>query len=214
MVYKLDVKNENIRQCIVKMSNRIACMYDLAIEAMQSNDVDKALKVMKMDEFVNAAEEEINQMAIESLALLSPVAKDLRVEIAAIKIASELERIGDYAKSVASFIIKNGQVDEELCQLSSKIVDAALVMLDHAMEAYVNKDADQAMIIPEEDDLIDDVFDEVIALLKKRLVSQQQIELLIPAVGMMRNLERAGDHITNICEHIVFENKGQYIEFS
>jgi len=214
MVFKIDEKNELIVACIVKMANRVSDMYLLSIDAMKDNDSKKALKVITMDEFVNSGEEEANTIAIESLALLSPVASDLRSVVAAIKIASELERIGDYAKGIASFIIKNGEVDHEICQLSSNLCDAILTMLDHSIDAYVKRDAEMAMFIPEEDKTIDDIFAEVIGLLQNRLNSQDDVSYLIPMVGMMRNLERAGDHITNICEHIIFDVKGQRIEFS
>jgi phosphate transport system protein len=214
MVFKIDEKNELIVACIVKMANRVANMYRLAIEAMNENDMEKALKVISMDEFVNIGEEEANTLAIESLALLSPVASDLRIVVAAIKIASELERIGDYAKGIASFLIKNEEVDQEIKELSSKLTDAILIMLDHSIDAYVKRDAETAMLIPEEDKEIDLIFFEVIGLLQKRLNNQEDVSYLIPMIGMMRNLERAGDHITNICEHIVFDVKGQRIEFS
>lgn len=196
------------------MSKRVEDMYSLALDIMETGDKDMALKVIEMDDFVNSAEEEINDLAIEALALLSPVASDLRKIIAAIKISSDLERIGDYAKSIAGFVVRNGQLDPELAKMARKLGDTFLTMIDHAMDSYSKADAMWAMSIPEEDLEIDRIFDEILAVLQTRIRNQEMAEDIIPIMGMLRNLKRAGEHTKNICEHTIFEVKGQHIEFN
>lgn len=214
MMIKLDEKCNELKNCVIKMSKRVEDMYALALDIMGTGDKDVALKVIEMDDFVNSAEEEINDLAIEALALLSPVASDLRKVIAAIKISSDLERIGDYAKSIAGFVVRNGKLDAELTAKSRELGDAFLTMIDHAMDSYSKSDAMWAMTIPEEDLEIDRIFDEIMDILQNRIRNQEMAEDIIPIMGMLRNLKRAGEHTKNICEHTIFEVKGQHIEFN
>lgn len=211
---KLDDKCKKIKDCVMKMANRVEQMYSLSLEIIESGDTEQALKVIQMDDFVNSAEEEINDLAIEALALLSPVASDLRKVITGIKISSDLERIGDYAKSIAGFVLRNGKLDEEVAAKARQLGDVFLTMIDHAMDSYNKSDAVWAMSIPEEDTEIDRIFDEILTILQDRIKKQENVSDLIPIVGMLRNLKRAGEHTKNICEHTIFEVKGQHIEFN
>lgn len=211
---KLDEQCLQIKDCVLSMANAVSKMYALSLEALEFEDKEKALKVIKMDDVVNRYEEEINDLAIDALALLSPVASDLRKVLAAIKIASDLERIGDYAKGIAFFMIKNGGLDEEIMLLAKQLGDVFLTMLDHAMDSYAQSDAHWAMSIPEEDLEIDRLFDEILNVLKSRAKIQERFDIFIPIIGMLRNLKRAGEHTKNICEHTIFEIKGQHVEFN
>lgn len=211
---KLDDKCKRIKDCVMQMANRVEQMYSLSLEIIESGDSEQALKVIQMDDFVNSAEEEINDLAIEALALLSPVASDLRKVITGIKISSDLERIGDYAKSIAGFVLRNGKLDEEVAAKARQLGDVFLTMIDHAMDSYNKSDAVWAMSIPEEDAEIDRIFDEILTILQDRIKKQENVHDLIPIVGMLRNLKRAGEHTKNICEHTIFEVKGQHIEFN
>ncbi len=209
---RIDEQCSMLKQAILNMARRVSSMIELSLEAMAEQDANKALKVIKMDEFVNCAEEDINNIAIEGIALLSPVATDLRVLIAGIKIASDLERIGDYAKNIATYVIEKGMFDEEIIVKAREMGDVFLTMLDHAMDAYNREDVKWAMTIPEEDEKINEKFREIIQLLEAR--SEESVRLLIPTIGVIRNLERAGDHTKNICEHCIFQIKGMHIEFN
>lgn len=211
---KLDDKCNRIKECVMQMSKRVEDMYSLALDIIETGDKDIALKVIEMDGFVNSAEEEINDLAIEALALLSPVASDLRKVITGIKISSDLERIGDYAKSIAGFVVRDGKLDPELAKKARELGDAFLTMIDHAMDSYSKSDAVWAMSIPEEDLQIDRIFDEILKILQDRIQKQEMVEDIIPIMGMLRNLKRAGEHTKNICEHTIFEVKGQHIEFN
>lgn len=213
---KLDAKNELLKNSILAMARRVANMYEVAVEAVEENDNEKALKVIRMDEYVNLAEEEINDLAIESLALLSPVASDLRIVVSSIKIAIELERIGDYSKAIAKFVIKNDPLDNDIISKTRELCDVFLVMFDHAMDAYDKGDANWAISIPEEDVKINEIFNEILEILREKSIEgdKDTIINLIPTIRMMRNLERAGDHTKNICEHIIYQVKGKHFEFN
>ena len=213
---KLDAKNELLKDSILLMAKKVVKMYEFAIESIEENDNEKALKVIRMDEYINLAEEEINDLSIEALALLSPVASDLRNVVASIKIAAELERIADYSKAIAKFVIKNDTLDNDILKKSRELCDVFLTMFDHTMDAYDKGDANWALVIPEEDVKINEIFEEILEILKEKSIDgdKETIVNLIPTIRMLRNLERAGDHTKNICEHIIHQVKGKYFEFN
>lgn len=211
---KLDEKCSLIKDCVMKMAKRVEDMYSISLEIMETGNTEAALKVIEMDSFVNSAEEEINDLAIEALCLLSPVASDLRKVITGIKIASDLERIGDYAKNIAGFVVRNGKLDKKLASMAKDLGDAFLTMIDHAMDSYNKSDAVWAMSIPEEDLQIDRIYDEIVNYLQEEIKRQEVSADIIPILSMLRNLKRAGEHTKNICEHTIFEVKGQHIEFN
>lgn len=211
---KLDELNSAIKHKLIEMSKKVTIMHEMALETLETDDASKALEVIKLDQIVNAYEEDINQLVLESLALLSPVAKDLRHVVAAIKISSELERIGDYAKNIVAFTIQKGVLDDELKVKVREIGDIFLTMLDHTMDAYDKRDAEWAMNIPMEDKEINHRYKVIRALLQQRIKDSRNLEDVIFIFSLIRNLERAGDHTKNICEHIIYEVKGQHIEFN
>ena len=192
------------------MATIINNMYAKVYEALDEHNVDKALEVIKMDEFVNRLDEEVNDLAIENLALLAPVASDLRKVIAAIKITTDLERIGDYAKNIASFVITDGYINEDIKDDVKIMIDNFLTMLDHAMDCYNKEDLKWAYEIPLEDENINAAFKSIVDKVK----TDENVDHAIAMSSMLRNIERAGDHTKNVCEHIIYQLKGLHIEFN
>lgn len=192
------------------MATIINNMYAKVYEALDEHNVDKALEVIKMDEFVNRLDEEVNDLAIENLALLAPVASDLRKVIAAIKITTDLERIGDYAKNIASFVITDGYINEEIKDDVKVMIDNFLTMLDHAMDCYNKENLKWAYEIPLEDENINAAFKSIVDKVK----TDENVDHVIAMSSMLRNIERAGDHTKNVCEHIIYQLKGLHIEFN
>ena len=192
------------------MATIINNMYAKVYEALDEHNVDKALEVIKMDEFVNRLDEEVNDLAIENLALLAPVASDLRKVIAAIKITTDLERIGDYAKNIASFVITDGYINEDIKDDVKIMIDNFLTMLDHAMDCYNKEDLKWAYEIPLEDENINAAFKSIVDKVK----TDENVDHVIAMSSMLRNIERAGYHTKNVCEHIIYQLKGLHIEFN
>lgn len=207
---KIDEKLSYLKQRILQMATIINNMYAKVYEALDEHNVDKALEVIKMDEFVNRLDEEVNDLAIENLALLAPVASDLRKVIAAIKITTDLERIGDYAKNIASFVITDGYINEEIKDDVKVMIDNFLTMLDHAMDCYNKEDLKWAYEIPLEDENINAAFKSIVDKVK----TDENVDHVIAMSSMLRNIERAGDHTKNVCEHIIYQLKGLHIEFN
>jgi len=210
---KINLELSLFKENILLMGSRVYKMHEDALRALKNNDKDLALSIIDSDEYVNNDEESVNRRALEVLALLAPVASDLRIIIAGIKIATDLERMGDYAKNIARFILKNDPVRDEQMILIEEIYRLYLDFLSKAMDAFNERNLDAAFALPKLDEEID-------ALIKNLFFKLEEIELndpntirLIPLVGMARNIERAGDHTKNICEQIIYEVTGQHYDF-
>lgn len=209
---KIDKELNEMEENIIKMGNKVILMHTAVMDVLEAPDKEKELAIIQSDDRINHLEEEINDQAITSLALLSPVASDLRKVIAAIKIASELERIGDYAKNIAIFLIKHEELDENIRAYASSMEKEFIAMLENAITCYMNADVEAAFEIPEQDKQINTLLKET-----KHNVTKQQKEALLEHVfeisSMLRNIERAGDHVKNICEHVIYMVKGQHYDF-
>ena len=210
---KMDESLAAFQALILQMYRKVKTMHELALDILRSGDKEKALQLIYMDDFVNHLEEEINDQAQTVLALLSPVATDLRKVIAGIKIASDLERIGDYAKNIADYVIKKGPAEPPFVGEQAEAIGRLfLEMLDAAMDAYQKEDVAQAYQIPRQDEQINDQFAELSGQIETAVMQGMQMEHVVPLVAMLRNFERAGDHTKNICEHLIYQVKGQHID--
>jgi len=210
---RIDTEIEVFKEDIILMSQRVRKMFLTAIEVLHTGNKEKALSVVELDDYVNNANEEVNEKAVEVLSLLAPVASDLRIVIAGIKIATDLERIGDYAKAIARFVIKNDDLDPKLLPNIDALGEKFIAFFDLTMDAYARRDVKLALDLPSRDDEIDAAFKKLINYLEEMYNKQENITNLIPTIGMLRNIERAGDHTKNICENIIYEVKGQHYDF-
>lgn len=210
---KINLELSLFKENIILMSSRVYKMHEDALKALKTNDKDLALSIIESDEYVNNDEEAINKRALEVLALLAPVASDLRIIIAGIKIATDLERMGDYAKSIARFTLRNDPILEEQMILIEDIYRVYLDFFSKVMEAFENKDLDAAFALPKIDDEIDSLIKNLFFKLEEVEMNDPNTIRLIPLVGMARNIERAGDHTKNICEQIIYEATGQHYDF-
>ncbi|MBM7701523.1 phosphate signaling complex protein PhoU [Metabacillus iocasae] len=182
-----------------------------AIEALETKNVDLALEIIDEDYKVDNLEEEINDLAIWLIAKQQPVAIDLRRVVVAIKIASDLERMADFAVNIAKSTIRIGEEPlikplEHVKQMHTISVD----MLSKCLTAYQEEDVLLAKQVAEMDDKVDDLYGitikELLTLAQDEKGSMNQITQLM-FVG--RYLERAADHATNIGESVLYLVKGK-----
>ena len=207
---KLDAELAAMEQNLLKMAQRVIAMHEKVVAALKQPSKEIELDIVQADDVINHLEEEINDQAIRSLALLSPVASDLRKVIADIKIASELERIGDYAKNIAIFLSKNESLDATIRSYGIAMEEQLMEMLKDTITAYEQRDVDMAFEIAERDKAIKELYYK----LKSKLKEQEDLlQHIFEISAMMRNMERAGDHTKNICEHIIYMMKGQHYDF-
>ncbi|MEG2544758.1 MAG: phosphate signaling complex protein PhoU [Longicatena sp.] len=209
---KIDQELDIMEQNVLKMGRKVVCMHEKVVHVLSAPDKEKELEIVQADDIINHLEEEINDCAVRSLALLSPVASDLRKVVADIKIASELERIGDYAKNIAIFLIKHETIDQNILDYAQAMENGFITMLNETMQCYANRDIEKAFEIPERDKEINTLYKEL-----KNKIKENEDPLLFEHIfeisSMLRNIERAGDHTKNICEHIIYMVKGQHYDF-
>ncbi len=210
---KIETEIQLFKDDIFLMSQNVRRMFTMAIEVLDTGNKEKALSIVELDEYVNNANEAINDKAVEVLSLLAPVASDLRIIIAGIKIATDLERIGDYAKAIGRFVIKNDDLDQQLLPYIDTIGEKFMEFYDETIIAYINRDVKLALELPSRDDEIDAAFKNMISHIELLTEQKKDITHLVPTIGMLRNIERAGDHTKNICEQVIYEVRGQHYDF-
>jgi phosphate transport system protein len=210
---KIDERINQIDETILEMGYRVKGMFELSLRVLESGDKEKALYVVESDDFINNYNEEINNLCINVLSLLQPVASDLRGVISAIKIANDMERIGDYAKSIARYVIRNDRLDDDLLPVALQLGELFVDLYGKTLKALKETDIKMAYEIPVLDEKIDQTFKSMGVYVEDLIKNGNRLEHPFATISMMRNIERAGDHAKNICEHLIYRIKGQYIDF-
>ena len=186
-----------------------------AMEAFQTHNIDLALKVMEEDTTANILYEEINDFAILLIAKQQPVAIDLRRIMVAIKIATDLERMADFAANIAKSTIRIGQEPhiKETSKLK-KMYEISSVMLKEALKSYQQEDLHLAKQVSEMDDQVDSLYGEVIKELFDLYNQKENYDQLVQMLFICRYLERYADHITNITEYVFYMVKGKHYDLN
>lgn len=182
-----------------------------SLEALETANVELALKIMEDDTDADLMEEEINDFAILLIAKQQPVAIDLRRIIVAIKIANDIERIADFATNIAKSAIRIGNEPlikpiEHIKQMHE--ITADMLML--ALEAFNEEDINKAKRVAEMDDEVDELYGQAIRdLLEINQKHPEHMSQVNNLSFVCRFLERAADHVTNIGEHVFYLVKGR-----
>ena len=202
---------DEIKSQLLELGSLAQISVDEAITALKNQDVDKALEIIENDNKINRLEEEINERAIWLIAKEQPLATDLRRLISALKITTDVERVGDLAVNIAKSIIRIGDKPfvkpiEEIPALAQKAND----MLREVLASFYDEDVNQAMAVADADDEIDNMYGrlvkELLELMTKHPESVSQIQQLS---FICRYIERIGDHCTNISESVIYVVKGK-----
>ncbi len=198
-----------LKKEINEMWNLVHHQLERAGESVMNIDKELAQQVMICEKRVNAFELKIDSDIEEVIALYNPVAIDLRFVLAMLKINSNLERLGDFAEGLARFVLKTDDMvlDKELLKSLrlKEMVDAVISMLDCTQQALIDEDLDKATSVFVKDGLVDEINADATKVLSDYIKQHPDSTLAcLNLVGVFRKLERAGDHITNIAEEIVF----------
>lgn len=208
---KLDERLNELEEMVLTMANQVRSMMEQSKDALLNNRKDQALFIIESDAHINNLELEINETSVSILSLLQPVASDLRRVLAALKISNDLERIGDYAKNIARYIIKNEKFPEPLVNEAQELFDLFFSNFDQVIEIIETDDVKLAYQTAEADELMDGSFKKIANKVDKENRDTHQINFA--TIGLLRNIERAGDHTKNICEHVIYRKKSQYVDF-
>ena len=177
-----------------------------SVDALRNLDITKAEKVIKDDQLINRKRWDIEEKCINLLATQQPVATDLRELIAVLSISTDLERMGDHAEGIAKIAIMHGDnpLIKPLVDIP-RMAEKASDMLTRSIDAFINRDAETAKAICEEDDEVDALYDQTYReLLTFMTEDPTKITRATYLLWAAHNLERIADRVTNICERIVF----------
>ena len=210
----LGLSIDTLKQYTINMIEECVSILDLSVECMLKQDIEGCKKVIKQDDKIDELRENIRDRSIELLVLKQPMARDLRYIYALGFIALELERIGDYAVNIAEETIKICQ-DEYIKDLIDipKMYEECKKMILEVKESLENENEDLAREIALQDDKIDSLYNRVQEdCLRVMNANPQTINQGVNLLFIGRYLERIGDHITNICEMIIFAINGEMTE--
>lgn len=203
---------DRLRALISQMGGLAEHSIRESMRCLQQRDLEGAEKIVAEDKKLDALEIETERRAVELIALRAPMAGDLRDVVAAMKISSVVERIGDYAKNIAKRIplIDNVGAIEAL-SLLPEMARIATEMVHDVLNAFVNRDADAAVRVIERDQAVDDFYNSIFrTLLTFMMENPHNIGQSTHLLFIAKNVERVGDHATNIAEMVFYAATGEY----
>ena len=199
---------------IAKMGGLAEQVLGQSIDALERRDPDLAEVTIKEDEVIDALEHEIEEQAIVMIARRQPMAYDLRQIMAALRIANDLERIGDLGKNIAKRVLAvvGEQQPKQLMLGLKHMGELALEQLKEVLDAFIERDADRALKVWYKDEEIDAMYNSLFReLLTYMMEDPRNIGLCTHLLFGAKNIERIGDHATNIAETVYFLVHGSAI---
>jgi phosphate transport system protein len=208
-----DEELEKLRTSVLEMGTLVDDQIACAMRALAERDEALARATIERDHAVNRLDVEIDDLAIKLLALRQPAARDLRLITIALKVSTDLERVGDMASHMAerAYELAAEPPIQPVINLPH-MADLARNMLQRALDAFVREDADLALAVCQADDAVDKLHDQFL----RDIVSFMAVEprAIGPAIRLLfvsKNLERVADHATNIAEMVIYLVKGRSI---
>jgi phosphate transport system protein len=202
-----------IRGLVSEMGGRAEAAITESIQALSRLDLDSASGVVQEDRKIDELEAEIERQVIRLIALRAPMADDLRDAVAALKISGVIERIGDYAKNIAKRVpLLTDMRNSEPMAILPAMARAVSDMVRGALDAYAARDAAAAVAVQEADRHVDDFYNSLFrTLLTYMMENPTSITQSAHLLFIAKNLERIGDHATNIAEMVFFAATGEQL---
>lgn len=196
---------------ILKMGLMVERTLGDAMAAVKSGDIQAAAGVIEADREIDAAESRIEELCAMLIAREQPVAGDLRAVMAILKVSSELERMGDHARSLAEYSGRLGTAELAMALPSMEpMLSRILDMIKAGLEAFTEHDAKAALSVAEQDNVVDRLHDDLYRLLMNALGrGEGDPAKLVPLLFLNRFLERLGDRVTKMCEWIYYACSGE-----
>ncbi len=211
LIKSFDQELKRLHGLIAEMGGIVENQVALAAEAIMDRDTTAATRAVEQDPRVDALEREVEQFVIRTLALRQPMAGDLRKVVAALKITAALERIGDYAANVAkrSIVLAQFSLPYSLAGLAhmARLVQESLKLI---IDAVGEDDADKAVQVWRSDLVVDDLYNAIFReLITYMMEDPRNITPCTHLLFIAKNLERIGDHATNIAETVYYAVRGE-----
>jgi phosphate transport system protein len=204
-----------VKDDVLLLSSMVEDAVMESIQALKDNDLEHSRQILKDDLVINRKRYEIETVIMVLIASQQPIARDLRMLAASLDICTELERIGDYAKGIATINLRSEGLGmpailREIQSMAEKAVD----LLHRSMTAYADEDLPAVKMLIAEDDVIDTSYDSLYTNAVQSLIRDpRNIDRVNYVIWVAHNLERMGDRATNICERVFFIVTGErYLE--
>jgi len=209
-----DQELQRLQDDVLLLGNMVENALTDSVQHLKKRDFEGSQRLIAEDRRINERRFAIEDRVLTLIATQQPMARDLRTLAAVLEIITELERIGDYAKGIARINLMIGEQP-----LLKPLIDIPLMaekardMLHRALDAFVRQDVELARAIPDDDDDVDNLYNQVYRELLTMLMSQprngEQANYLL---WVAHNLERAADRVINLCERVVFTVTGEMVE--
>ena len=207
----LDKEIKIIRDDVLLLSSMVETALVESVSALKDHNMERSRVVYESDVLINAKRFDLEGQIIVTIATQAPILFDLRFLASAMNICTELERIGDYAKTIARINLMSEGVG--VPHLLSNIYDMGVItsdMLHHAMTAFMHTNAPTAIRIISDDDIIDAMYNNLYSELMDFVIRRpQDVERANYLFWVAHNLERAADRVTNICERTIYIETGE-----
>ena len=210
--------NEELSQLdnlLAEMGGLCEAQLSKAMEAMVKRDVDLASAVIEGDRRIDDLEKQGDSLAINLIALRQPMAADLRMIIASLKVANNLERVGDYAKNIGKrkIALSKSPVISNTANSIQRMSTMVEGMIKNALDALINRDSQRAKDVriseQEVDQMQSSLFKELLTFMAE---DPESISTCTHLLFVAKNLERVGDHMTSVAEQIVFIVEGEILD--
>ena len=210
--------NEELSQLdnlLAEMGGLCEAQLSKAMEAMVKRDVDLASAVIEGDRRIDDLEKQVDSLAINLIALRQPMAADLRMIIASLKVANNLERVGDYAKNIGkrTIALSKSPVISNTANSIQRMSTMVEGMIKNALDALINRDSQRAKDVRISDQEVDQMHSSLFKeLLTFMAEDPENISTCTHLLFIAKNLERVGDHMTSVAEQIVFIVEGEILD--
>ena len=211
---KFDMQLQHLNEQLIHMGELCEVAINRATTALQKGDIEQAREVREADEEIDQMEKDIERLCLKLLLQQQPVARDLRQISAALKMITDMERIGDQASDIAEIIISEGRVEPTEIPRIGQMSEAAAKMVRDSVTAYVEKNLELSRNVMEADDEVDKMFEENKQELVEFIAENKgnQGVTVIDLIMVAKYLERIADHATNIAEWVEFSITGIHKE--
>lgn len=200
---------EKLNANILKMGKMIEIAIESTVIALMGRDIQAASTVPENDEAIDNMEREIEALCMKLLLQQQPVATDLRVITAALKMVTDMERIGDHAADIAELVLQIPDCKYNKMDTITEISTQIIKMIHDSVNSFIQRNYDKAQIVIAQDDIVDNLYHEIKSDLIQKIKKTDDGEQILDYLLIARYFERIGDHATNIAKWVVFAITGK-----
>ncbi|MCI6499712.1 MAG: phosphate signaling complex protein PhoU [Lachnospiraceae bacterium] len=207
---KYDDELQDLSTELIKMGATAAQAIEKAMKAIKDSDKELAKEIIEGDRVINDMEKDIEHRCLRLILKQQPVARDLRKVSTAIKMVTDIERIGDAASDIAEITIHLDECEfQDIKNAVLNMAETAKNMVVSAIDAYVEENMILALNTIKQDDIVDECFLSIRRELSKRLIANEhEMDVIMDYLMIIKYLERVGDHAVNVCEWVQFYMTG------